>query len=120
MKLEKLYLEVTRMCTLECEHCLRGDRENKYMSTKTIENILKDVKKEYSNNAGIVIGLTLVLVHLLGIKFTGTSVNPARSLAPALLQGGQALSQLWVFIVAPLVGSALASIFYNFVLKDEK
>ena len=45
MKLEKLYLEVTRMCTLECEHCLRGDRENKYMSTKTIENILKDVKK---------------------------------------------------------------------------
>lgn len=77
-------------------------------------------KKEYSNVSGLVIGLTLVLVHLLGIHFTGTSVNPARSIAPAILQGGTALSQLWVFIVAPLFGSLLASLFYKFVLKNEK
>lgn len=77
-------------------------------------------KKEYSNVSGLVIGLTLVLVHLLGIHFTGTSVNPARSIAPAILQGGTALPQLWVFIVAPLFGSLLASLFYKFVLKNEK
>jgi len=77
-------------------------------------------RKEHSNVAGLVIGLTLVLVHLLGIAFTGTSVNPARSLAPALLQGGEVLKQVWVFILAPLVGSALASLFYNTVLKEEK
>lgn len=77
-------------------------------------------KKEYANVSGLVIGLTLVLVHLLGIHFTGTSVNPARSIAPAILQGGTALSQLWVFIVAPLFGSLLASLFYKFVLKNEK
>ena len=76
-------------------------------------------KKEYSNNAGIVIGLTLTLVHLIGIYFTGTSVNPARSLAPALLQGGEALSQVWVFIAAPLVGALLASLFYKFVLEEK-
>ena len=77
-------------------------------------------KKEYSNNAGIVIGLTLVLIHLLGIKFTGTSVNPARSLAPALLQGGKALTQVWVFIVGPFIGSILSGLFYKFVLKSSK
>jgi len=76
-------------------------------------------KKEYNGLAGIVIGLTLTLVHLIGIYFTGTSVNPARSLAPALLQGGGALSQVWVFIAAPLVGALLASLFYKFVLKDK-
>lgn len=77
-------------------------------------------RKEHSNVAGLVIGLTLVLVHLLGIAFTGTSVNPARSLAPALLQGGEVLKQVWVFILAPLVGSALASLFYMTVLNEEK
>ena len=75
-------------------------------------------KKGNSEVAGIVIGLTLVLVHLLGIGLTGTSVNPARSLGPALLQGGEALKQVWVFIVAPLVGAALASFFYKGVLED--
>lgn len=75
-------------------------------------------KKENSSIAGIVIGLTLVLVHLIGIGITGTSVNPARSLAPALLQGGEALSQVWVFIVAPLVGSILAAIFHKTVIED--
>ncbi len=74
-------------------------------------------KKENGHATGIIIGLTLTLVHLFGIPFTETSVNPARSIGPALLQGGTALSQLWVFIVAPLIGAALASLFYKYVLK---
>lgn len=76
-------------------------------------------KSENSNVAGLVIGLTLVLVHLIGIAFTGTSVNPARSFGPALLVGGEALKQVWVFIVAPLVGSVGASFFYKFVLSEK-
>src|SRR6185437_1182172 len=60
--------------------------------------------------AGIVIGLTLTVVHLIGIPITGTSVNPARSLGPALVLGGTALSQVWLFIVAPLVGGAVAAL----------
>ena len=63
--------------------------------------------------AGLVIGLALTLVHLFGIPLDGTSVNPARSIGPALFVGGTALSQLWVFIVAPLVGGALAAITYQ-------
>jgi aquaporin Z len=59
--------------------------------------------------AGIVIGLSLTVVHLIGISITGTSVNPARSLGPALIVGGTALSQVWLFIVAPLIGGALAA-----------
>jgi aquaporin Z len=59
--------------------------------------------------AGLVIGLTLTVVHLIGIPITGTSVNPARSLGPALVVGGTALKQVWLFIVAPLVGGALAA-----------
>jgi aquaporin Z len=59
--------------------------------------------------AGIVIGLALTTVHLVGIPLTGTSVNPARSLGPALIVGGQALNQVWLFIVAPLIGGALAA-----------
>ena len=74
-------------------------------------------KRENGHATGIIIGLTLTLVHLFGIPFTGTSVNPARSIGPALLQGGTALNQLWVFILAPLVGAALAALFYNHVLK---
>ena len=74
-------------------------------------------KKENGHVTGIVIGLTLTLVHLFGLPFTGTSVNPARSIGPALLQGGEALSQVWVFIVAPLVGATLAAFFYKYVLK---
>ena len=69
--------------------------------------------------AGLVIGLSLTLVHLIGIQLTGTSVNPARSFGPALLQGGTALSQYWVFLVAPLIGSVLAAIFYHLVLKEK-
>ena len=77
-------------------------------------------KKENSSIAGIVIGLTLTLIHLIGIPFTGTSVNPARSIAPALLQGGNAFVQSWLFVLAPIVGSLLASLFYNLVLLEEK
>ena len=63
--------------------------------------------------AGIVIGLTLTFVHIVGIPLTGTSVNPARSIGPALFAGGAALTNLWVFILAPMVGSALAAIVYQ-------
>ena len=62
-----------------------------------------------NNFAGLAIGLSLVLIHLVGIHFTGTSVNPARSIGPALFAGGQPLAELWVFIVGPLVGGALAA-----------
>lgn len=70
-------------------------------------------KVENGAVAGIVIALTLVLVHILGIGLTGTSVNPARSIGPALFAGGNALSSLWVFIVGPLAGGALAAVCYK-------
>ena len=76
-------------------------------------------KKENGHVTGIVIGLTLVLVHLFGLPFTGTSVNPARSLAPAVLQGGAALSDVWIFIVAPIIGAVMAGLFYKCVLKEK-
>ena len=62
-----------------------------------------------TNFAGLAIGLSLVLVHLVCIRYTGTSVNPARSLAPAVFQSGTALSNLWIFIVGPFVGAILAA-----------
>ncbi len=62
-----------------------------------------------NNFAGLAIGLALILIHLVGIHYTGTSVNPARSIGPALFEGGKALCELWVFIVGPLVGGALAA-----------
>ena len=74
-------------------------------------------KPEFGNVAGLVIGLTLTLVHIFGVPFTGTSVNPARSLGPALLSGGVALQQVWVFILAPLVGAALAAVIYKYLAK---
>ena len=71
--------------------------------------------------AGLVIGLSLTLVHILGIHFTGTSVNPARSFGPALFAGGDALANVWVFVVAPLVGGVLAALVWKFLHsgKDE-
>ena len=72
-------------------------------------------KDSFSSVAGVVIGLSLTLVHLLGIKFTGTSVNPARSFGPSVIVGGDQLKSLWVFIVAPLVGGALAAFCYKFL-----
>lgn len=63
--------------------------------------------------AGLAIGLTLTMIHLVGITVTGTSVNPARSIGPALLVGGTALSQLWLFIVAPLIGGAIGGMLHR-------
>ncbi len=63
--------------------------------------------------AGLVIGLTLTMIHLVGITVTGTSVNPARSIGPALFVGGTALSQLWVFIAAPLIGGAIGGLMHR-------
>ena len=76
-------------------------------------------KVENGAVAGLVIGLSLTLVHILGIALTGTSVNPARSLGPALFAGGAALSSLWVFIVGPLIGGALAAVVYNALAKEK-
>lgn len=69
--------------------------------------------------AAIAIGLTLTVVHLVGIPITGTSVNPARSLGPALVVGGSALSQVWLFIVAPLVGGVLAAGVHRLFYREE-
>lgn len=68
--------------------------------------------------AGIPIGIVLVLIHLVGIPVTNTSVNPARSIGPALFVGGWALGQLWLFIVAPLIGAAIASALYGMVRSE--
>ena len=69
---------------------------------------------------GIVIGLTLTFVHIVGIPLTGTSVNPARSIGPALFAGGSALADLWVFIVGPLAGAVLAVLLYSALRPKEK
>jgi aquaporin Z len=70
--------------------------------------------------AGVAIGLSLVIIHIVGIPITGTSVNPARSLGPALLVGGGALAQVWLFIVAPIIGALIAAIIWRFVLETRK
>ena len=69
--------------------------------------------------AGIAIGLALVLIHIVCIPITGTSVNPARSIGPALFQGGEALSQLWLFIVAPFLGAAIAALVWKGIDTEE-
>lgn len=68
--------------------------------------------------SGLAIGIALATVHLMGIPFTGTSVNPARSLGPALMVGGTALSQLWLFIVAPLIGGAIAALAVRYLYPN--
>jgi aquaporin Z len=70
--------------------------------------------------AGLAIGLTLILIHLMCINLTGTSVNPARSIGPAIFAGGDALKDLWVFICAPLVGGALAALVWKGMVPKEK
>ena len=77
-----------------------------------------DSKKGAGNFAGLAIGLSLILVHLVCIRYTGTSVNPARSIGPALFQGGAALSQLWIFIVGPFIGAAIASLIWKCIGKE--
>ena len=73
-----------------------------------------DGKIGAGNFAGLAIGLTLILVHLVCINLTGTSVNPARSIGPAIFAGGQALKDVWVFICAPLVGGALSAVCWKY------
>ncbi len=81
-------------------------------------------KSENGRVAGLMIGLTLTLIHLLGINLTGTSVNPARSIGPAIAQAFvgnlDALKQIWIFIVGPLAGAALAALVYALVLKSKE
>lgn len=77
-----------------------------------------DSKKGAGNLGGLAIGLTLVLIHIVCIPITGTSVNPARSIGPALFEGGVALQQLWLFIVAPFFGAALSAGVWNTISKE--
>lgn len=69
--------------------------------------------------AGISIGFTLVLIHLIGIPITGTSVNPARSLGPAVFVGGEALAQLWLFIVAPIIGGIISALIWKYIFDKQ-
>jgi len=71
-----------------------------------------------NNFAGLAIGLSLILIHLVGIHYTGTSVNPARSIGPALFAGGDALNELWIFIVGPFIGGALAACIWKIIGCD--
>ena len=73
-----------------------------------------------NNLAGLAIGLSLILIHLVGIHYTGTSVNPARSIGPALFEGGKALSELWVFIVGPFIGAILAACIWKIINMDKE
>lgn len=77
-------------------------------------------KKAPAGFAGIPIGITLVLIHIVGIPITGTSVNPARSLGPAIFVGGEALSQLWLFLVAPVIGGIIAAIFWRIIFEPKE
>ena len=83
-----------------------------------------DSKQPHGKRAGLIIGGALVLVHLLGLSLTGTSVNPARSLAPAVLQAfagnATSLAQIWIWLIAPMVGAACAVILYNVITGKKK
>lgn len=79
-----------------------------------------DSRKGAGNFAGLAIGLTLVLVHIVCIPITGTSVNPARSIGPAVFEGGTALSQLWLFIVAPMAGAAFSALIWKCIGSKEQ
>jgi len=76
-------------------------------------------EKANGKYAGLAIGFALVMIHLVGIQITGTSVNPARSIGPALFVGGTALSQLWLFIVAPIVGGLLGTFIWKYLISDD-
>lgn len=83
--------------------------------------VILGVTSKGANNkfAGLAIGVTLILIHIVCIPITGTSVNPARSIGPALFDGGIALSQLWLFIVAPLLGAAVAAFTWKAIDTQE-
>ncbi|MDR1757358.1 MAG: MIP family channel protein [Bacteroidales bacterium] len=70
-------------------------------------------KGAFEKHAGLAIGLTLTLIHLVCIPITGTSVNPARSIGPAIFEGGEALCQLWLFVVAPIAGAIIAALVWK-------
>ncbi|MBQ0145083.1 MAG: aquaporin [Bacteroidales bacterium] len=78
-----------------------------------------DSKVGAGNLAGLAIGLTLILVHLVCINLTGTSVNPARSIGPAIFAGGEALKCVWVFVAAPLIGGALSAVVWSALAPKE-
>ncbi|MEI8006047.1 MAG: aquaporin Z [Bacteroidota bacterium] len=84
--------------------------------------VILGTTSKYGNGAmaGLAIGVTLMLIHLVAIPVTGTSVNPARSLGPALFAGGRALSQLWLFIVAPIVGAVIAALVWKLGFDKEQ
>jgi len=75
-------------------------------------------EKAHGPFAGVAIGITLAVIHIVGIQVTGVSVNPARSFGPAVLAGGQALAQLWLFILAPLVGAAIGGMLFRLKMLD--
>jgi aquaporin Z len=75
-------------------------------------------EKAHGPFAGVAIGITLAVIHIVGIQVTGVSVNPARSFGPAVLAGGQALGQLWLFIVAPMVGAAIGAMLFRLKVLD--
>ncbi|MFT3846388.1 MAG: aquaporin Z [Lacibacter sp.] len=76
-------------------------------------------KQGNATTAGLAIGITLVLIHLVAIPITGTSVNPARSIGPAIFAGGKALAQLWLFVAAPIIGGILGALIWKFLLERE-
>jgi aquaporin Z len=84
--------------------------------------VILSVTSKYGNSsmAGLAIGVTLMLIHLVVIPITGTSVNPARSFGPAIFTGGKALSQLWLFFVAPVIGAVFAALIWKFGFETEK
>ena len=75
-------------------------------------------RKAPAGFAGIAIGLSLAMIHMVTIPVTGTSVNPARSLGPAVVAGGTALSQLWLFLVAPVIGAVIAAVVWKYLFED--
>ena len=123
-------------CNLACDFGNKGLTVGTIISSLLVEIVLTfifvyvilNVTSENSGagkKAGLIIGLTLTLVHLIGINFTGTSVNPARSIATALgtlIFNGKvdALAQVWMFIVGPLGGALLAALVFNLLHKEEK
>ncbi|TCN70597.1 aquaporin Z [Acetobacteroides hydrogenigenes] len=76
--------------------------------------------KAPSGFAGIAIGWSLAIIHMVGIPITGTSVNPARSFGPALIVGGEALSQVWLFLLAPIIGGIVAALVWNYIIKPKE
>lgn len=127
-------LNVDSATQIWATNAVKGEGFGGYISSILVEVVLTFTfvyailgvtsKESNSKVAGIVIGLTLTLVHLIGINITGTSVNPARSFGPALMcalfgGGTEALAQYWVFLVAPLLGGIIAALLFNFLHKED-